>query len=250
MGTRVTTPSDVLAYADSVRGKVGRDYYDPTYSAHTWVQDQEPYNDGRFAGQSVQMCGIAVAHYLAHCGLRLGVDFPSEIQYAPGILRQINYDGWGVDTPAPGDIGVVNWNPGDGEADHVVLVVGTDNWPNSVSTLEANTSPEGTGEYYERPAYLLAGFARPHYTDQAAAPAATPAPPVYLPKFGDDEMVIIRVPGRLPLGVLGGVMFPLNDASVGGTAVTELAMSEGEFAVFYADYCKVHRLNAKTGQPL
>ena len=248
METRVTSGPGIVAAAEQVRaaGEVYRVNGD--WDGLVSIQDSGPWA-GMYGGMHVEHCGISAGYILWKAGLTMGRDFPNTA-YSPTLCQALlsgDYD----QTPQPGAIGVIDWGLGGygdcGDSDHVVLIIEARG--DTMVTIEANTTADGRLHYYERAASLFTAFGMPH-TDQAAAPVAAPVKPVYLPKFGDDEMVIIRVPGRLPLGVLGGVMFPLNDASVGGTAVTELNMSEGEFDVFFADYCKVHRLNAKTGQPL
>lgn len=195
MSTTTAAQAIEEAHAIANRGDIYR--LPPTgFSAPVSIQTAPPYQDGRFAGMVVQHCGISVAYALNTAGLTMGVDFPDTIQYAPALLQSAN-----TDTPAPGDIGVIDWE-GDGEPDHVVLIIDVAD-DGSCTTWEANTTTDGRVYYYQRDPSLFAGYVRPNY---AAVPGVEPAAGVVA---GGDGSVAAQV---YAWGVTNG----LTDAGIAG----------------------------------
>lgn len=130
------------------------------------IQTAAPYQDGRYTNSYVQHCGISVGYTYTLAGLVMGRDFP-DLAYTPTGAQATFDGGFAVETPAPGDYGIIDWNwngwGATGASDHAVLIVGTDNFPNSVSTLEWNTTDDGRARYYERDTGLFVVFGRPKF---------------------------------------------------------------------------------------
>ena len=252
----MTTGADIVAVAEQVRaaGEVYRTNGD--WSGLVSVQDSGPWA-GMYGGMHVEHCGISVGYILWRAGLVMGRDFPNTA-YSPTLCQALLAGGYDQ-TPQPGCIGVIDWGLGGygdcGDSDHVVLIV--EDHGDTLVTLEANTTADGCLYYYERGRGLFTAFGMPSVdtaTPTPQTPPQTPAQPArrpfLLPTIEDDEMLIIRVPDRAPLGFAGGVLFAIGDASVGGSGVKEVSMSPGVFMEFYRAYCRTHRLNPLSGEPL
>ena len=248
----MTTGADIVAVAEQVRaaGDVYRTNGD--WSGLVSIQDSGPW-EGMYGGMHVEHCGISVGYILWKAGLTMGRDFPNTA-YSPTLCQALTSGAYDQ-VAQPGAIGVIDWGVGGygdcGDSDHVVLIV--EDRGDTLVTLEANTTPDGCLYYYERARSLFTAFGMPRVDTAAAAPQTPPQParrPFLLPTIEDEDMLIIRVPDRAPLGFAGGVLFAIADASVGGSGVKEVNMSPGVLLDFYRSYCRTHRLNPLTGEPL
>lgn len=168
----MTTPGDVLAASGVALDRIYRDG-----NGMVSIQTSAPYQDGRYAGQYVQHCGISVCYLYTLAGLVMGRDFP-DLAYTPSGAQAAFDGGFAVETPQPGDAGIIDWAGNGwgatGSSDHATLIIGTDNWPYSVSTREWNTTDDGTGRDYERSVSLFTVFIRPRYNGAPAGPVKGP----------------------------------------------------------------------------
>lgn len=95
--------------------------------------------------------------------------------------------------------------------------------------------------YYDR---IMAG----EFGDQPTPPRPRFVP-FTIPGTQEDTMQIIRREGQPPIGAMLGVPFPIEDASVGGSGVTEVHMSEGVFQKLHRNWMDANGLKlAKVGE--
>lgn len=163
----MTTATDVLNASGQALDDIWRED-----SGYVSIQEKAPYGDGRYGRMWVEHCGISVGYTYTLAGLVMGRDFP-DLAYTPTGAQATFNQGFAVETPQPGDWGIIDWNwngwGATGASDHAVLIIGTDNWPNSVTTREWNTTDDGVGHDYERDAGLFVCFGRPKYGANAPA---------------------------------------------------------------------------------
>lgn len=176
----MTTPDDVVAKAREIvaNGEIYRVGGD--WDGYVSVQEQAPYDDGRFGSGHVEHCGISCARVLYEAGGRALLDgLMDAIQYAPALAQLAN-----LDRPKKGCLGTIDWDGG--VSDHVVLVIGGSGGVDDEGyvigdpvTAEWNTVADGTGRIYTRPMSLFTAFVMPPYSDAArpTVPSAAPAKP-------------------------------------------------------------------------
>lgn len=256
----MATVADVLAAAQAVMDD-GTIYRTPAdWSGYVSIQQSPPYPPGRFGTQHVEHCGISVAHVFHRAGLTQE-QYPYEVmQYAPALAQHANSD-----VPRVGCAGTINWQPGDGEPDHVVLIVGGDDVDEQgcvrgsrVRTWEANTTPDGTPAYYWRDVGLFEGFIMPDYDGTpTTTTAATSAPHPAAARPIEGETMILKVP--LP-DKPGHNMFYLIGGRLSWAGADDIMQIDGAPVVWFTDeaafqawyrwYCDQQGLNPLTGKPL
>jgi len=192
----MTTAADVLRAAREVHdaGLIYRQPYG--WGNYVSIQQQPPYPPEHFGRMSVEHCGISVAHVYHRAGLRVpGIPPYHVMQYTPALYT------WRNSPARVGAAGCMNWHPGDGVQDHIVLVVGGEHVDAAgfvtggyIDVWEANTDASGRSKYTRYSPQYFEGFHYPRGLTAAPAPTPAPAPTARRRPPGDGMTTLHKVP--------------------------------------------------------